>query len=215
MTARAVVIPTEAAICDWPVFPAYGIGRNGYTQFSPTVIVFTVAAGMYYITAQLSQSPASSYATGAAALIFTMVSLQIIVMYLQPNCTANAGGIVFAILWGAFVGVIGYYIARAVSKDVFPIIPQSTNYKNITNQKNLVVVKENFTQERNLLAVDPVFTLDQPLPDMCQNCKQFRTADHDDEHCAAVDGHTYVVDMYKNGKLVNQAITEQAASTRF
>jgi hypothetical protein len=186
------------AICDMPLLP----GSNFHTSFSPSVIVFTLAIGTYYLNGMWQQgSSASRYSWISALFIFALALAQTRVISIQKACPpVRWSGIVIAWVVGILAGTIGYWIAWrwhsgiAGGSGVAPVVTAT--------------MKENFG--------NPLFDVNSGVA--------FETSKSDEDawfsasknqegtHCKVPDDETYYVDMYKDGTLVTQAIGERLIS---
>jgi hypothetical protein len=185
------------AICDMPLIP----GSDLHTSFSPSVIVFTLAVGTYYLNGMWQQGSSASRNSWISALFIFMLALaQTRVISIQKACPpVRWSGIIIAWVVGILAGTIGYYISWRYSSGagrggVAPVVT--------------VTKKENFG--------NPLFDVNSAVA--------FEGSKNDEDiwfgaskkdkgtHCKVPDDETYYVDMYKDGVLVTQAIGERLIS---
>jgi len=184
-------------ICDMPLIP----NSDLHTSFSPSVIVFTLAIGTYYLNGMWQQgSSASRYSWISALFIFMLALAQTRVISIQKACPpVRWSGIIIAWVVGILAGTVGYWVAWKVNtgagtSGVAPVVTATK--------------KEHFG--------NPLFDVNSGVA--------FETSTHDEDawfgatnnekgtHCKVPDDETYYVDMYKDGTLVTQAIGERLIS---
>lgn len=165
-------------VCDINIIPW---DSSIHTRASPSVIVFTLAVGWYYLVGLFNQG--GSIATWALVPFFFVMILagvQTMVIIKQPQCPPyQVYGLVMAWIVGIVSGAIGY--AGASTHGI--------------SNKSIIIPgkKEGFTSP---VAAFKESTTPAKPPAPTQ--------------CAVPNDQTFIVDLYKNGKLVSQAITEQS-----
>jgi hypothetical protein len=165
-------------VCDINIIPW---DSSIHTRASPSVIVFTLAVGWYYLVGLFNQG--GSIATWALVPFFFVMILagvQTMVIVKQPQCPPyQVYGLVMAWIVGIVSGAIGYAGASA----------------NGISTKSIIIPgkKEGFAEPVGAFKASTTPTT-PPTP----------------TQCAVPNDQTFIVDLYKNGKLVSQAITEQS-----
>ena len=185
------------AICDMPLLP----GSDLHTSFSPSVIVFTLAIGTYYLNGMWQQgSSASRYSWISALFIFALALAQTRVISIQKACPpVRWSGIVLAWVVGILAGTIGYWIAWSASSGgggsgIAPVVT-ATSKEHFGNP--LFDVNSGVAFETSKSAEDAWFSASK---------------NEEAKNCKVPDDETYYVDMYKDGTLVTQAIGEKLIS---
>ena len=187
-------IPPEG-VCDISIIPW---NPTVHTAASPSVIVYTLAIGWYYLTGLFSQG-GSTAVGGLWAFFFIMILAvaQTLVIINQPQCPPiKIWGLAMAWSLGILFGFIGYTITKYLSDTT-----------NITPQVVTTPAPERFTNK-----VVDLFTIppNQVGGDIKLSTDAAKGSSSD--HCAAVGDDTFIVDLYKNGQLVTQTIGEKLAS---
>lgn len=178
-------VPPEG-ICDLPVLIWDPTKR---TRYFPSVIVFTLTIGWYYLNGLFNQGgTVATYALIPFFFVMILAGTQAYIIGRQPMCPPIPWwGFAGAFAIGILSGSIGYWIARKASGST-TLAPVSVTLPPTT---------ENFTGALN------AFT----FPD--KNTPTSATQPSNAEHCAVPNEETYYVDIYKNGKMITQAIGER------
>jgi len=200
----AVVTPFVApamnpAICDMPLIP----GTDIHTRYSPSVIVFTLAIGSYYLSGMFQQGQAGIKYSWISILFIVMLALaQTAVIFRQKACPpARTSGIIVAWIIGIVSGIVGFWIAWGVNHgsgtpSSVPVVTQTK--------------KEHFGNP--LFDVNSAVGLETTAQDESTNPWFAESKKEESGHCKVPDDETYYVDMYKDGRLVTQAIGEKLIS---
>jgi len=176
-------------ICDLPINP---FDPGFRTRYFPSVIVFTLAVGWYYLSGLFS----AGGTTALFALIpffFTMIlaGLQCYVIGNQPPCPPIPfWGFIGAFAIGILSGFGGYNIANATAGAMITPV----------NVTAISPPKEGFTAYPNT----PISIFSNPT-----NITTASSESTSATQCAAPNDQTFMVDLYKNGKLISTAVTEQ------
>lgn len=187
------------AICDMPLIP----GMDLHTRYSPSVIVFTLAIGAYYLSGMFQQGSANFFYSLPSILFILVLALaQTAVISRQKACPpATTTGMLTAWILGITSGIIGFWIAWGFSRgsgnpSTVPVVTQTK--------------KEHFGNP--LFDVNSAVGLETTAQDDSTNAWFAESKKEQSEHCKVPDDETYYVDMYKDGRLVTQAIGEKLIS---
>lgn len=187
----AVVASTPfEGICDISVAPWDSSIR---TAASPSVIVFTLAMGWYYLVGLFRQGGQTAILALIPFFFITgLAGIQTYVIATQPQCPPwQILGLITAWIVGILSGAIGY---------------GGASLSQIQNLVPVISSKEGFAQTGAITAfTSPAQNATSPNAIVqSYNVTGTPTA----AKSAAVDDDTYLVDIYKNGKLVTQSIGE-------
>ena len=183
-------------ICDIPVLfwnPTYR------TKLFPSVIVFTLAIGWYYLNGLFRQGGATAlYALVPMGFVLGLAGAQSYVILNQPQCPPIPWwGVAGAWVIGILSGTIGYWIAAASIGGHNNIVPTVTTRQGFTT--------EHFSGSTDAFIFSNKGDSTSGPISMSLNAAQPSNKDH----CAVPNEETYFVDLYKNGKLITQAIGEK------
>lgn len=193
-----VATPYEG-ICDIPVIfwkPEFR------TRNFPSVIVFTLAIGWYYLNGLFRQGGATAlYALVPFFFVIALAGGQTYVIAKQPQCPPVPWwGFLGAWIIGIVAGTVGYWSAAAAIGMNKAIVPT-------------VQIRQGFTTENFSGATDSfIFSGNSSAnagPET--SMANIMSSSSGGEKCAAPLANadqTFVVDLYKNGKLITQAIGE-------
>jgi hypothetical protein len=200
---------TIPAVCDIP------LPGGLRTSSSPSVIVFTTTVGFYYLNALWNSGESAAKNSWFAAVMFIIfLSIQVWVIYYQAvhfnKCPPTVWlGILFALIFGAVFGTVTYWVSVAANQNSLTVNRQGfTNYKEkFTDQSAFNSIAFPGGSNSNLAsAVSSIGTAAGTLSSVTNakntagvtgQCLQ-KTANSDE----------YICDVYKNGQLVTQTITE-------
>jgi hypothetical protein len=179
-------VPPEG-ICDIPVIIWDPSKR---TRYFPSVIVFTLAIGWYYLNGLFNQGgTVATYALVPFFFVMILAGSQWYIISKQPMCPPIPWwGYAGAFAIGILSGSIGYWAARG-STGSATLTPVSLTVSPPTTEKFTDALK--------------AFTF--PATNDPTSATQSSNA----EHCAVPNDETYYVDIYKNGKMITQAIGER------
>ena len=187
------------AICDMPLIP----GMNLHTRYSPSVIVFTLAIGSYYLAGMFQQGQAGMRYSWVSILFILILALaQTAVISRQKACPpATTTGMLTAWILGIAAGIVGFWIAWGINhgSGTASTVPAMTQTK-----------KEHFGNP--LFDVNSAVAFETTAQDESTNAWFGESKKEASEHCKVPDDETYYVDMYKDGRLVTQAIGEKLIS---
>ena len=197
----ATAVPYDG-VCDIPV--AFW-DSSIRTRFFPSVIVFTLAVGWYYLNGLFHQGgTVALYALVPFAFIMGLAGTQAYVIFKQPQCPkVPLTGIAVAFAIGIAAGSIGYWSAFAATGG-----PMGKS-----NLTPVVVTRQEFTTE-NFNDVTKSFIFNDNTLASSANASGSGSAPTDATtpsnvaKCSAQSDQVFQVDLYKNGKLVTQAIGE-------
>jgi len=199
---------TLPAVCDIP------LPGGLQTSSSPSVIVFTTTIGFYYLNGLWNSGSSAASKSWITAIMFIIfVSIQVWVIYYQAvhfnKCPPTIWlGILFALVFGAVFGTVSYWVSVAVNQNSLTLNQGFRNYKEkFTDQSAFNSIASPGGSTSNLAsAVTSLGTAAGTLSSATNakntagvtgQCLQ-KTANSDE----------YICDVYKNGQLVSQTITE-------
>jgi len=202
----SVTPPMEAAICDMPLLPWK---PEFHTKYSPSVLVFTLAIGWYYLNGMWAPNSTTSGVGSAVPVIFILLlaAVQTFVIGKQKACPPTVNyGLIAAWVIGILSGTIGFWIAygalkpgmNAVSMVSTPGVtpPTKEGFDNSLFDVNSGV---SFKQQKTNSSSGGGVTMDVAKSSSSNSCK-------------VPDDDTYYVDLYKNGRLVTESIGEKLIS---
>lgn len=231
--AGTAPVNSYEGICDLPLNM---FGYSIKTRYFPSVIVFTMTLGWYYICGLFSQGGTTAlYGLIPFFFILLLGGVQGYVIMKQPQCPPVPWwGVVGAAVIGILCGAIGWIGAkkgieaaaaaaaefsrshapkppRTCPKPSHVYFPEIGKCVDPTTIKGEDPNAEQFTNMQP--GAVPVFTfsnilsantgISKSVPDMLSSSSG--------EKCTAPSANsdqTFVVDLYKNGKLITQAIGE-------
>jgi hypothetical protein len=179
-------------------------GYSLKTRLFPSVIVFTLAIGWYYLNGLFFKGGATAlYALVPFFFVTVLAGAQSYVIIKQPQCPPVPWwGILGAWAIGIASGTIGYWSAwAATGKQEGPggIVP-------------IVTTRQSFTTEHFNDTTNSFIFSDKPTTKLgVGSSVTDMLSSTGGEKCtapAANADQTFVVDLYKNGKLITQAIGE-------
>jgi len=201
MAATTPVIPYEG-ICDLPIG---GLGYSIKTRLFPSVIVFTMAVGWYYLNGLFFKGGATAlYALVPFFFVVLLAGAQSYVIMKQPQCPPVPWwGILGAWVIGIACGTIGFWSAWAATGKQF-------GAGGITP---VITTRQSFTTEHFNDTTNSFIFSDKPTANIGvgTSVTDILSSSSGGEKCTAPTANTdqtFVVDLYKNGKLVTQAIAE-------
>ena len=202
----SVTPPMEAAICDMPLIPWKPEFR---TTYSPSVIVFTLAIGWYYLNGLWAPNSTISGLGWLVpfAFILGLAGIQTFVIGGQKACPPSVWqGIAAAWIIGILSGTIAFWSAYTALKpgtDIVSMIsspavtpPTKEGFNNALFDVNSGVA---FNQQKKSGDGGAEVTMDASKPSSAN-------------HCAVPNDDTYYVDLYKNGQLITESIGEKLLS---
>jgi len=199
----SVTPPMEAAICDMPLIPWK---PEFHTKYSPSVIVFTLAIGWYYLNGMWA--PNSLTASGSWVpffFILILASIQTFVISKQKACPpAVTFGLIAAWVIGILGGTIGFWVAYGALK------PGSNLISMISTPAVTPPTKEGFNNalfDVNSGIAFSTHTNKKTGEDITDVANPSRS-----DHCRVPDDETYYVDLYKDGQLITESIGEKLLS---
>ena len=186
------IIDSRVAVCDIPLPGTF----KQFTNSLPTTVALSSAMGTYYLVGLLSTPKTRGNFFLAGLFLLTFLVFQGVLIFVQRACPSNLKsivGIATAAGIGGAVGLLSYAIASWLfGYEVYP------SYERFGNSK-LFEVNSGVTFESQGKPGKPG--------------KNRRRRGSDASECSVVDANTYVVDLYKDGKLISQAITDQAGDS--
>jgi hypothetical protein len=198
MAATAPASPYEG-ICDLPINL---FGKSFKTTYFPSVIVFTLAIGWYYLNGLFFKGGATAvYALMPFFFVIILAGAQSFVIMKQPQCPPVPWwGILGAWIIGIACGTIGYWSAWAATGKQGGITP-------------IIQTRDSFTTENFNNVTNSFIFSDKPNDNIGvgKSVSDIMSSSSDGQKCkapAANSDQTFVVDLYKNGKLITQAIGE-------
>jgi hypothetical protein len=202
----SVTPPMEAAICDMPLIPWK---PEFHTKYSPSVLVFTLAIGWYYLNGLWSPNSTVSGLGWLLPFFFILILavVQTFVIGKQKACPPTVWqGLTAAWVIGILGGTIGFWAAYGAMKsgtDVVSMVsspavtvPAKEGFSNALFDVNSGI---SFNQPKKGTAADPSSAVNLALPSSA-------------DHCKVPDDDTYYVDLYKNGQLITESIGEKLLS---
>jgi hypothetical protein len=199
--AAAAPVTSYEGICDLPLNV---FGYSFKTRLFPSVIVFTLASGWYYLNGLFFKGGTTAlYALVPFFFVLILAGAQSYVIIKQPQCPPVPWwGILGAWAIGILAGTIGYWSAWAATG-------KQLGQGGITP---VVVTRDSFTTEHfNEVTKSFIFS-DKPTTNLGVGTSVTdMLSSSDGQKCKAPSGNddkTFVVDLYKNGKLITQAIGE-------
>jgi hypothetical protein len=197
MAATAPVTSYEG-ICDLPLNV---FGYSFKTRLFPSVIVFTLAIGWYYLNGLFYKGGTTAlYALVPFFFVLILAGAQSYVIIKQPQCPPVPWwGILGAWAIGILCGTIGYWSAWAATGKQGGIT-------------SVVTTSDSFTTEYFNDTTKSFIFSDKPTTNLNVSSSGIGgMMSSGGEKCtapAANADQTFVVDLYKNGKLITQAIGE-------
>lgn len=203
----SVTPPMEAAICDMPLIPWK---PEFHTKYSPSVLVFTLAIGWYYLNGLWSPNSTVSGLGWLLPFFFILILavVQTFVIGKQKACPPTVWqGLAAAWVIGILSGTIGYWSAYGAMKSGTDVVSM------VSSPAVTVPAKEGFSnalfdvnsgvsfnqQKKSGDAGGGGVTMDVSKPSSAT-------------HCAVPNDDTYYVDLYKNGQLITESIGEKLIS---
>ena len=201
--AGAAPVTSYEGICDLPL---NAFGYSFKTRLFPSVIVFTLAIGWYYLNGLFFKGGTTAlYALVPFFFVLILAGAQSYVIMKQPQCPPVPWwGILGAWVIGILCGTIGYWSAWAVTGKQ-------------TGQGGIVPVvktRDSFTTEHFNDTTKSFIFSDKPTTNLevgSSGIGGMLSSSSGGEKCTAPSAkadQTFVVDLYKNGKLITQAIGE-------
>lgn len=173
------------------------------SSYSPSVIVFTMTVGFYYLNGIWNSHPKDSWWVLTMFMFILFALIQGWVINYQ-SITFNKcppaiwKGIVFAMVFGIICGTVSYWVAIALNKGSMSLIQRFTNYKeNFSDSSGFNGIAFPGGSPSELAAAAKAKAVGEPTTGITGQCLQ-KSADSDE----------YVCDVYKNGQLVTKTITE-------
>lgn len=191
-----------------------------HTKYSPSVIVFTLAIGWYYLNGLWSPTSTVSGLGWLLPFFFILIlaAVQTFVISKQKACPPSVTyGLIAAWVIGIASGTIGYWSAYAAMKPgpagATPVIfgPGGTENPNagggvtpalgtIQERFGLLDVNSGVSFKQQKKTTDGAgVTMDLTKPSNPTTCR-------------VPDDETYYVDLYKNGQLITESIGEKLLS---
>ena len=186
-----------------------------HTKYSPSVLVFTLAIGWYYLNGLWSPNSTVSGLGWLLPFFFILILavVQTFVIGKQKACPPTVWqGLTAAWVIGILGGTIGFWSAYGAMKSgpaaaAAPAMlgPGGTLNPNaggaVTEHFGLFDVNSgiSFNQPKKGTAADPSSAVNLALPSSA-------------DHCKVPDDDTYYVDLYKNGQLITESIGEKLLS---
>jgi hypothetical protein len=216
----SVTPPMEAAICDMPLIPWK---PEFHTKYSPSVLVFTLAIGWYYLNGIWSPTSTVSGLGWLLPFFFILILavVQTFVIGKQKACPPTMTfGLIAAWVIGIASGTIGYWVAYwamlpgpAAPKPM--ILGPGGEYN--PNAGGGVTPAVGAIQERfGLLDVNSGVAFKQQKKSGDAGGGGGVTMDltkpSNPTTCRVPDDDTYYVDLYKNGQLITESIGEKLIS---
>lgn len=178
-----------------------------HTKYSPSVLVFTLAIGWYYLNGMWAPNSTVSGLGWLVPFIFILglAGIQTAVIGRQKACPPTMTfGLIAAWIIGILSGTIGYWVAY------YWMLPGSSSPMIVSTAAPDLPTQEHF----GLLDVNSGVAFKQ---------QQKGTADSADgavnlalpsssTHCKVPDDDTYYVDLYKDGQLITESIGEKLLS---
>lgn len=200
----SVTPPIEAAICDMPLLPWK---PEFHTKYSPSVIVFTLAIGWYYLNGLWAPNSTVSGVGWLLPFFFILglAGIQTFVVSKQKACPPSMTlGLVAAWVIGILSGTIGFWVAywAMLPGPAAPLVlPVAVPDLPIQEHFGLFDVNSgiSFNQPKKGTAADPSSAVNLALPSSAT-------------HCKVPDDDTYYVDLYKDGQLITESIGEKLLS---
>lgn len=193
----SVTPPLEAAICDMPIIPWK---PEFHTMYSPSVLVFTLAIGWYYLNGMWAPNSTVGGTGWLLPFFFIIVlaGIQTAVIGKQKACPPTVTyGLIAAWVIGIASGTIGYWVAY------YFMLPGTAVSAPATVQENFGLLDVNsgvsFQHQKKGTATDPSSAVNLALPSSA-------------DHCKVPDDDTYYVDLYKDGQLITESIGEKLLS---
>lgn len=171
-----------------------------HTMHSPSVLVFTLAIGWYYLNGLWAPNSTVSGLGWLLPFFFIMglAGIQTFVIGKQKACPPTVTyGLIAAWVIGIASGTIGFWVAY------WAMLPGTTASAPVTVQEHFGLFDVNsgisFNQPKKGTAADPTSAVNLALPSSAT-------------HCKVPDDDTYYVDLYKDGNLITQSIGEKLVS---
>jgi hypothetical protein len=199
--AAAAPVSSYEGICDLPLNM---FGYTFKTRLFPSVIVFTLAIGWYYLNGLFFKGGTTAlYALIPFFFVLILAGAQSYVIIKQPQCPPVPWwGILGAWAIGILCGTIAYWSAWGATGSQ---VGQGGIVPIVTTRDSFTIENFNDTTKAFIFSDKPTTNLEvgSSVTDMLsssggQQCKA--STGNDDK--------TFVVDLYKNGKLITQAIGE-------
>ena len=198
----SVTPPLEAAICDMPIIPWK---PEFHTMHSPSVLVFTLAIGWYYLNGLWAPNSTVSGLGWLLPFFFIMglAGIQTFVIGKQKACPPTVTyGLVAAWIIGILSGTIGFWSAYGAMKP-------GANLINLSSSPAVTPpTKEEFNNA--LFDVNSGVAFNTPKNKNTDGGVTMNMGSP--THCAAPNDDTYYVDLYKDGQLVTESIGEKLVS---
>jgi hypothetical protein len=213
----SVTPPMEAAICDMPLIPWK---PEFHTKYSPSVLVFTLAIGWYYLNGMWAPNSTVSGLGWLVPFFFILILavVQTFVIGNQKACPPTMTlGLTAAWVIGILSGTIGFWVAyyfMLPSSSPAPIIfgPGGTLNPNAPGSIPApVAVQERF----GLLDVNSGVSFkpqQKGTADSAEGTVNLALPSSNPTTCRVPDDETYYVDLYKDGNLITQSIGEKLVS---
>lgn len=170
-----------------------------HTKYSPSVLVFTLAIGWYYLNGMWAPNSTVSGLGWLVPFFFIIVlaGIQTFVIGKQKACPPTVTyGLIAAWVIGILGGTIGFWVA-------YHWMGSSSSVANIAVQENFGLFDVNsgvsFQHQKKGTASGPSSAVNLALPSSSS-------------HCKVPDDDTYYVDLYKDGQLITQSIGEKLVS---
>ena len=207
----------EAAICDMPIIPWK---PEFHTKYSPSVLVFTLAIGWYYLNGIWAPNSTVSGLGWLLPFFFILILavVQTFVIGKQKACPPTVTyGLIAAWVIGIASGTIGFWSAYAAMKPgpaaAAPVIfgPGGTENPNAPGS----IPAPSTLQERfGLLDVNSGVSFNQQkgTANSADGTVNLALPASNPTSCRVPDDDTYYVDLYKDGQLITQSIGEKLVS---
>ena len=185
-----------------------------HTTYSPSVLVFTLAIGWYYLNGLWAPNTTVGGLGWLLPFFFILVlaGMQTFVISKQKACPPTMTfGLIAAWIIGILSGTIGFWVAYWAmlpgSSAPSPALLGSGGEYNpnaggaVTENFGLFDVNSgiSFNQPKKGTAADPSSAVNLALPSSAT-------------HCKVPDDDTYYVDLYKDGQLITESIGEKLLS---
>jgi len=199
----------EAAICDMPLIPWK---PEFHTKYSPSVLVFTLAIGWYYLNGIWSPTSTVSGLGWLLPFFFILILavVQTFVIGKQKACPPTVWqGIAAAWVIGILSGTIGYWSAYGAMKSGTDVVSM------VSSPAVTVPAKEGFSNALFDVNSGVSFNQQKKSGDGGSGgggVTMDLTKPSNPTTCRVPDDDTYYVDLYKNGQLITESIGEKLLS---
>jgi len=202
----SVTPPMEAAICDMPIIPWK---PEFHTKYSPSVLVFTLAIGWYYLNGIWSPTSTVSGLGWLLPFFFILILavVQTFVIGKQKACPPTVTyGLIAAWVIGIASGTIGYWSAYGAMKSGTDVVSM------VSSPAVTVPAKEGFSNALFDVNSGVSFNQQKGTTDSADGTVNLALPASNPTSCRVPDDETYYVDLYKDGQLITQSIGEKLVS---